>query len=831
MTTDKPDPRTGSSLSSDADLDQYLVQLRSKAEQNARTLELHEIDTLSPEEIRRIIHELSVHQIELKMQNEELLRAEEELNASRDRYLDLYENAPVGYCTLSDKGLIVEANLTAAALLGVDRGALIGQPFTMFILNEDQDIYYLHRRHLSEAIPPRTCELRMMRNDGEAYWARLEAIASQDRSGAPVCRVVMSDITERRQAEKDIADVMEINRAIVENSSVGIVIYKASGSCVTANAASANILGTTVEQLRQQNFHEIQSWKQSGLYESAQKALFTGETTTVQSEINTTSGLDLWLHVIFTPFRSSGELCLMTMFEDFTERKQSEERIKASEERYRNLVETTSEFIWEVDPEGRYTYASPRVKDKLGYSPEEVMGLKAFDLMPEKEARRIIPIIQEIFAKRKPISAIENINRHKDGHLVTFETTGVPVLGPNGELKGYRGIGRDVSERKFLEEQLQQSQKMESIGRLAGGVAHDFNNILTAQMGFCELMMLKLRPEDPLAEDLAQIDACVEKAAALTRQLLAFSRRQILQPIVYDLNELVLNLDKMLRRLIGEDLSLVTVMASGPMMVKTDPGQMEQVLVNLAVNARDAMPDGGKLTIALSPVEFVEPYTNGHMGVVPGRYVMLTMSDTGCGMDNETRSHIFEPFFTTKAKGKGTGLGLSTVYGIVNQSGGTIWVYSEPGQGTTFKIYLPQVEAEPAKLTREESRVERGQGELILIVEDDQAICRLIQKLVESLGYRAHVTNNGGVALILIEEQRLRPDLLLTDVVMPGIGGRVLVERIHRTLPDLKVIYMSGYTDDAIVHHGVLEPGIDFLQKPFSMANLASKIKSVLRRE
>ncbi len=389
---------------------------------------------------------------------------------------------------------------------------------------------------------------------------------------------------------------------------------------------------------------------------------------------------------------------------------------------------------------------------------------------------------------------------------------------------------RDDSEAALVstQEQLLQSQKLEAVGRLAGGVAHDFNNILAAQIGCCELIEDQLRPGDPLTEDVATIKSCAERAAGLTRQLLAFSRKQALQVEVLDLNDVVRGIENMLERLIGEDVLLKTALAPGLGRVKADPGQVEQVIMNLAVNARDAMPDGGNLTIETADVELDRDYARSHIGATPGPHVMLAISDTGTGMDEPTRRRLFEPFFTTKEHGKGTGLGLATVYGIVKQSGGNIWVYSESGRGTTFKIYLPRVEDTAEAPRRRIRAAALGAGERVLVVEDEPVLRELMGRLVAELGYRATTAVDGAAALALVERDGLHPDLLLTDVVMPGMSGRTLAERLAPLVPGLKVLYASGYTDNTIIHHGVLDAGVAFLQKPFTTSDLAAKIREVL---
>ncbi len=387
----------------------------------------------------------------------------------------------------------------------------------------------------------------------------------------------------------------------------------------------------------------------------------------------------------------------------------------------------------------------------------------------------------------------------------------------------------EIAERKRLEEQLLQAQKMETIGRLAGGIAHDFNNLLTAIIGYSSILLRHCSQDHPLRAEIEEIEKAGQRAAALTSQLLSFSRKQVLQPRVVDLNSVVTNLERMLRRLIGEDVELVTVLKPELGRVRVDPGQIEQVIMNLAVNARDAMPAGGKLTIETDNVELDEHYAREHVSVRPGPYVMLAVSDTGCGMDKETQAHIFEPFFTTKERGKGTGLGLATVYGIVKQSGGNIWVYSEPGQGTTFKLYFPCVAGQAEMLTQKTESVSQLRGtETILLVEDDQQVQSLAARVLREQGYKVLETSNGKEALHLAAHYLAEIHLVLTDVVMPGMSGRVLVDHLKSLRPELRVLYLSGYTDDTIVHHRVLDPGASFLQKPFTPQGLARKVREVL---
>jgi len=404
------------------------------------------------------------------------------------------------------------------------------------------------------------------------------------------------------------------------------------------------------------------------------------------------------------------------------------------------------------------------------------------------------------------------------------------VQARTGELsRANEELRVQMEERERAEEGLRQSQRMEAVGRLAGGVAHDFNNLLTAILGYGSLLASRFAPDASGREEVDEILRASERAATLTQQLLAFSRKQVLEPVVLDVNDLVRNLEKMLRRLIGEDLELATGLDPSAGKVRADPGQLEQVIMNLVVNARDAMPHGGRLTIETANTDLDEAYAQRHASVRPGRYVMVAVSDTGTGMNAETQARIFEPFFTTKEKGKGTGLGLSTVYGIVKQSEGNIWVYSEPGKGTTFKIYLPRVEeSAPAAPPRSSDSVLTAGTETILIVEDEPAIRGLSRQVLERHGYRVLEAGDGESALELVRTHPEPIHLLLTDLVMPDMGGTELASRLEDGHPTIRVLFMSGYTDDGVVRNGLLGPGRAFLQKPFTPAILLRKIRDIL---
>jgi PAS domain S-box-containing protein len=505
-----------------------------------------------------------------------------------------------------------------------------------------------------------------------------------------------------------------------------------------------------------------------------------------------------------------------------------------AEENYRAIFENAYDIIYTHDLDGRYTSVNKAVEQITGYTTEEALSLNlAQTITPECLDKAWEMLRRKLAGERVTAYEVEIIA--KDGHRVTVEVN-TKLMFQDGVPVGVQGIARDITERKRMEEalraseeQLRQSQKLEAIGQLAGGVAHDFNNLLTAINGYSSLALRRLDEAHPIRSYLEEIKRAGDRAANLTRQLLAFGRKQMLQPLALNLNDIVADMNKMLRRLIGEDIHLEASLDPTLQRVKADPGQIEQVLVNLVVNARDAMPKGGNLTIETANIDLDQDYASKHVDVAPGKYVMLAVSDTGCGMDENTKSRIFEPFFTTKEKDKGTGLGLSTVYGIVKQSGGNIWVYSEAGRGSTFKIYLPRAE-QPASTVQANSAeaFEEAASETVLLVEDNAMVRTVAREILEAGGYRVLETDGCDEALRCYKEHAKSIDLLLTDVVMPQMSGKVLADRLSAVCPDLKVLFMSGYTDEAIVRHGVLDSGVAFIQKPFAPAALLKKVHEVL---
>jgi PAS domain S-box-containing protein len=517
---------------------------------------------------------------------------------------------------------------------------------------------------------------------------------------------------------------------------------------------------------------------------------------------------------------------------DISEHKQEEELLRKSESKFRTIIERVAVGIALVDIEGRLMESNPALQEMLGYSGEELRNRVFNEFTHPDDGMVDVDFHKDLITGKRDHYQIEKRYIRMGGEVVWGRLNVSLVRDTEGEFQFTICMVEDITERKRLETQFFQSQKMETVGRLAGGIAHDFNNLLTVIKGYTQISLSQIKEADPSRENIEEIRKAAERAAELTHQLLAFSRRQILDMKVLDLNSLVRGLEKMVSRVIGEDIEMFTVLADDLGRVKTDPGQIEQVILNLAVNARDAMPSGGKLAIETANVELDETFARTHIGVTPGSHVMLSVSDTGIGMSPEVKERVFEPFFTTKEEGRGTGLGLSTIYGIVKQSGGSIWVYSEPGQGTAFKIYLPRVEEEVESLpSRDDTdRLPKG-NETVLLVEDESSLRGLTARVLRGQGYTVLEAGNGDEAMSIARELiKEKIHLLLTDVVMPQMGGKELVKRFKALHPGIKVLFISGYTDHAITHHGVFKPGTPFLQKPFSPVALAKKVREVLDR-
>jgi PAS domain S-box-containing protein len=677
-----------------------------------------------------------------------------------------------------------------------------------------------------------TGESAVRRLDGRETPVSLTLIVHRSVAGSPsYVSIVMRDVSEQRQAREELARSDRFLKDLVDHLPVAVFVKDArDGRFVLWNRQAEILFGFSADLVLGKTDHDLFPKEQADHFRATDARVMAGGTLVVVPEepVDASHGRR-WLRTHKAPILDGDGHpgYLLAISEDVTESKTAREALRRSEAYYRALIENISDNITIMDAAGKTLYESPSVERMLGYKPEELVGQDAFETVHPED----LPLVRSLFEDklRSPDGGAASVRfrcRHKDGTWRTLEAVGHRMAGPDGEPLTVLN-SRDVTERRHLEEQLEQSVKMEAVGRLAGGVAHDFNNMLTVILGFSDMLLKRAGSDAELRESAQEIKNAGERASALTRQLLAFSRKQILRPVPLDLNGLVGGVQKMLRRLIGEDVELKAVLSEGLWSVKADAGQVEQVLVNLAVNARDAMPDGGKLTVSTrnqpaSSAAALPPE------MARGDCVVLTVSDTGVGMSPDVQRLIFEPFFTTKAEGKGTGLGLPTVYGIMKQSGGHVQVESAPGAGATFRLYFPRHDEAAAPSSPRAADASVGGRETVLLVEDEESVRSLARRVLKEKGYRVLEAKNGQEALAVFEKAKGAVDLLLTDVVMPQVGGVELVRRLPAAKSGLRVLFMSGYTDKAVVESGGLDGGVAFLQKPFTPDALSAKVREVL---
>jgi PAS domain S-box-containing protein len=737
-------------MKSNLDRSKSAIEVRKTAEEITAKLEasLNEGNQeSSSEDSNRLLHELRVHQIELEIQNEELRAAQDELDASRTRYFNLYDLAPVSYCTLSDKGLIQEANLTAATMLGIERARLVKQPFSRFILPADQDIHYVHRKQLLNTGKPQEYELHMMKPDSSTFWAQVTATLGYDDDGLPIIRIVLIDVTERKRTE-------EIHLFLAKTSS-GNKAEPFFYALARYLALSLDMFYVCIDRLEGDglNATTVAVWCDGHFEDNVTYALRdTPCGDVVGNEI----------------------CCFPAGVCKFFPRDQVLQDLKAD------------------------SYIGSTVFSHAG-----------------------VPIGLIAVIGRSPIT---NRKRAED----TLKLVCVRVSGELERLEAEEALRKSMEENLNIQDQLNQAHRMEMLGQLAGGVAHDFNNLLTVIMGYSAELSNSLAPDSHARQDAKEIFKAGSRAKELTQQLLIFSRKQLVQTKVMDVNELITNLHGLFFRLIGEHIEIVTKLSPGKAIIKADKSRIEQVVINLVLNSRDALVHGGRIVIETSVLATTTKAVENQYQVKPGGYVLISVCDNGIGIPKAIQSKIFEPFFTTKDTGSGLGLGLSTVYGIVKQAGGSIVVESEPGVATTFTVLLPhthdQLTSEADDLIKADIH---GNGETILIVDDEEALAVLFRKMVGKLGYQVTIANSGAEAICIIESG-LRPDLVISDVIMPGMNGKAMADKIKLILPDQKVLFMSGFTDNIIVPLGVTEDGIPFIQKPFTAQEIALKIKTLL---
>jgi PAS domain S-box-containing protein len=759
-----------------------------------------------------------------------LHEAQERLRESDERFRALFAAAATGIAIAEPEGKYMQANAAYCQLVGYTEDELRSLDFAALTHPEDLELNVKLRKELIAGERDSfLLEKRYVRKGGGIVWVRHTVSATRSAVGDITSLIVIAeDISERKLAEKALRHSEERLRLITNLVPHGIFAKDSAGRHIFANPALAELAGLPVEQiLGKDDFELVADRAQAEAYRADDLAVIrSGKKTVISEELRTDlSGRTRILQTTKIPFTvaETGETAVLGVCVDVTEQK----RVDA---RFRRLVDSNVQGVFFWNTTGQITDANDAFLRMVGYQRDDLTaGRVSWAAMTPPELVEQDERVLKELARAGVCEAYEKEFIGADGARVPVLMA--PATFEDNPEEGFCFV-LDLSERRKLEQQFLRAQRLESIGTLAGGVAHDFNNILSVVLSFASLILADLKPGDPLRADVSEIVRAGERATDLTRQLLAFSRKQVLQPQVLDLGHVVLGMDKMLRRLLSEaiELSLI-VPPSPPGRVLADPGQVEQIVMNLAVNARDAMPEGGRLIIEIADAELDAEYAELHHGVVPGSYVMIAVTDTGIGMDAATRERIFEPFFTTKEVGRGTGLGLSTVFGIVKQSQGHIWVYSEPGHGSSFKVYLPRVEQPadavvPAPL---EPTSLRG-SETVLLVEDESQVRTTARAILQRHGYNVLEAQNGGEALLICEQFPATIHLLVTDVVMPRMSGRQVAERLSPMRPGMKVLYVSGYTEDSVIRAGVLDSSIAFLAKPITPNALLRKVREVLDR-
>jgi PAS domain S-box-containing protein len=633
------------------------------------------------------------------------------------------------------------------------------------------------------------------------------------------------DVTGRAQTERALKASEEKYRRLFEAARDGVLILDAdTGHVVDANPFMTELTGYAREDFLGKFFWEVGPFKDTGASKAALAELSAhGSIRYDDLPLAMRSGGTVDVEFVSNVYLVGERKVIQCNIRDISARKRAEgERLRLA-----MIIEQADEMVLVTDTSGAIEYVNPAFEKVTGYTRAEALGRNPRFLKSGAQDEAFYRVMWATIHSGNTWRG-RLTNKKKDGTRYWQDSTISRVLDPDGKVTGYVAVNRDVTAVLALEAQYLQAQKMEAVGRLAGGVAHDFNNVLSVILSYAEMLLADLKPDNPIRGDVEEIRKAGNRAADLTRQLLMFSRQQVIDPEVIDLNEVLTNIHKMLQRILGADIDLVSLPAQALGRVRADRSSVEQVLMNLVVNARDAMPTGGKLTIETGNVVLDEGFARAHQGVTPGPHVMLVVTDTGTGIDKATLARIFEPFFTTKEKGKGTGLGLSTVFGIVQQSGGNVWVYSEPGHGTTFKIYLPRVDA-PVDAVRPPQRPTALRGsETVLLVEDDDQVRAVALGILRKNGYQVIEARDASEALVQAEKHTGTIHLLLSDVVMPQMSGPELAKRLGSARPDMKVLCMSGYADDAIVRHGVLEAHFAFIQKPITPDGLATKVREVL---
>ncbi|HEY7682440.1 MAG TPA: PAS domain S-box protein [Gemmatimonadales bacterium] len=757
-------------------------------------------------------------------------QAERALAEQEAQWRALSEQSLTGIALIQD-GDFVYVNPRLAEMFGFSPGEMIGLPTVAVVHPDDRAMGRESlRRQLSGELPSVHHLFKGLRKDGTVFDVELYGRALTHR-GRPAALSTLLDISDRRRAAAALETQDKWFRSLIENSVEGIGLMTADTTALYLSPAFKRMLHYPVEEWLGRPLLELihPDDLPQALSTLAGGVQAPGVPIPWQFRFRDATGAWRWMegtavNLIADPAVEG----IAVNWRDVTDRKEAEEALQTSERRLRTLLDTVRLIVLGLDSKGRVDYVNPFFLQLTGYTREEVLGQPWIErFLPPGEQRKFQGVFLDLIEHNfHPYYQNLIVTKAGEERLVAWNNT--VVRDPRGRATGTLSIGEDITEHRRLEAQFRQAQKMEAVGQLTGGIAHDFNNILMAIVGYTDFLLPAVSQSPAQAEDVQEIRKAADRATVLTRQLLAFSRRQVLVPQLLDLNTLVGEIGKMLRRLIGEDISFRTSLAEELGTVRADPGQLEQVIMNLVLNARDAMPAGGTLEIGTANVELDQGYVESHPYVAPGPYVSLWVTDSGIGISEEVKSHLFEPFFTTKPVGKGTGLGLATVYGIVKQSGGHVSAYSEVDEGSTFRIYLPRVDETAETIAPSEWNRPVGGQETILVVDDDDSVRALVQRVLSEHGYKVLAAAGPAAALEMVRGRTGGIDLLVTDVVMPGRSGRQLADEVADLFPGVRVLFMSGYTHDAIVHRGVLDPGLHFLSKPVSADVLLRTVRGLL---
>jgi PAS domain S-box-containing protein len=759
--------------------------------------------------------------------------AEEGLRRSEEQFRALFDSIGDGVAIYEPGGTFVEANRVICERLGYTREELLTKSVAD-INAPEMGPFVADKVAQIMRVGSAIVETVHARRDGTRIPVEIHSRRIEFR-GRPAILAVQRDITERKRAEEAMREQTLFMQELIDAMPIPIIAKDRDGRLKLANATFAAGVGRAREEVLDRTYDELGQPEAEMHAEHDRRVLEAGSIEVYEADANLADGTVRRQLLTKAPLRSeSGEITgVVTAALDISARHEAEQALRASEEQFRAIFDSIGDAVVIIGPDARFLEVNRLGCESLGYSRDEMLAMSIPDIDTPESAVLVPERMQRVMAEGSAIFETTQLRRDGIPFPVEVVARRIEFRGQPAILSVYRDISerkRAEAERATLEDQLRQAQKMEGIGQLAGGIAHDFNNLLTAIRGYATLAMGETVEGDPVRDDLEQIEHAADRAAALTRQLLAFARRSVLQPELIELGSVVREVEPLLRRLLGEDVSLVTVTPPARGLVLADPSQMEQVIINLVVNARDAMPDGGVLTIETADVELDEEFVRQHPAATAGHNATLSVADAGTGMDKATMSHLFEPFFTTKGPGKGTGLGLATIYGIVRQSGGTVLATSEPGHGSTFTVYLPWSQEAAGTTPKEESSrpvaAAKTRNATVLVVEDDQAVRGFVTRILERAGYRVLSAPDGPAALMIDPDEKI--DLLLTDVVMPAMGGREVAERLAAMRPGLRVLFVSGHAENAIVREGVLDPEIHYLAKPFTAAALLAAVDAEL---